>query len=175
MFTLWLTGLPCSGKSTLAGAVADELTRRKRSVQLLDGDIVRRQWPSGLGFSKQDRDENVRRIVFGCRLLNAHGVAAIVAVIAPYRALRDEARASIPGFLEVYVNASIETCIKRDVKGLYRKALAGEIPDFTGIGSPYEPPLRPELVIDTEREGPADSVARILAELEARSLIQPAS
>ena len=172
MFTLWLTGLPCAGKSTLAQAVALELARRKQPAELLDGDVVRRQWPKGLGFSQQDRYENIRRIAFGCRLLNAHGIAAIVAVISPYRAIRDEARTSIVNFIEIHVNASIETCTRRDVKGLYKKALAGEIQDFTGISAPYEPPLNPELVIDTEREDAAQSVRSILACLQARSLIE---
>lgn len=173
MFTLWFTGLPCSGKSTLAYAVSRQLTCRNRRMELLDGDVIRRRWPKGLGFSEQDRNENVRRIAFGCRLLNKHGIAAIVAVVSPYRAVREEVRASIPNFVEVHVNASIDACIRRDVKGLYKKALAGEIPDFTGVGAPYEPPLKPELVIDTEHEAPPASAAKILAELERLSLIEP--
>lgn len=173
MFTLWFTGLPCSGKSTLAYAVSRELTCRNRRMELVDGDVIRRQWPKGLGFSEQDRNENVRRIAFGCRLLNKHGIAAVVAAVSPYRAVREEVRASIPNFVEVHVDASIDTCIQRDVKGLYRKALAGEIPDFTGIGAPYEPPLKPELVVNTENESPPDSVTKILATLERLSLIEP--
>ena len=173
MFTLWFTGLPCSGKSTLAHAVSRELACRNRRMELVDGDVIRRQWPKGLGFSEQDRNENVRRIAFGCRLLNKHGIAAVVAVVSPYRAVREEVRASIPNFVEVHVDASIDTCIQRDVKGLYRKALAGEIPDFTGIGAPYEPPLKPELVVNTENESPPDSVTKILATLERLSLIEP--
>lgn len=171
---MWLTGLPCSGKSTLAKLVAAELERRDRPVELLDGDILRSQWPKALGFSKPDRDENIRRIAFGCRLLSKHGVAAIAAVISPFRAIRDEVRASVPNFVEVYVNAPLEVCIQRDVKGMYKRALAGEITDFTGINSPYEPPLRPELTISTDAEDPAMSARRIIAKLEELSFVSPA-
>lgn len=175
MFTLWFTGLPSAGKSTLAQATARELTLRNRRVELLDGDVMRRHWPKELGFTEQDRNESVRRISFGCRLLNKHGIVAIAAVISPYRAIRDEARASIGNFVEVHVNASLEMCMRRDVKGLYERALAGEIPDFTGVGAPYEPPLKPEIVVNTDKETAPESVEKILATLEALSLIQPAA
>ena len=164
-FTVWLTGLPCSGKSTLAELVTAELTRAGHQVQLLDGDVIRREWRRELGFSRSDREENIRRVAFGCRLLNAHGVTTVAALVSPYRALRDEARASIPRFVEVHVRAPLETCIRRDVKGMYRKALAGEIPDFTGVSAPFEAPISPELVIDTDQESAAQCAARIMERL----------
>lgn len=173
-FTLWFTGLPCSGKSTLAQLVAAELERRGRGVEILDGDVVRTHLTKGLGFSKEDRDENIRRIGFVCGLLSKHGAVAIAAAISPYRAIRDELRSSVVNFVEVYVNTSLETCIQRDVKGMYKKALAGEIRNFTGVDDPYEPPLQPELVIETEKELPATSAARILTMLEKMGLLGPA-
>jgi adenylyl-sulfate kinase len=170
-FTLWLTGLPCSGKSTLAEMVARELERRGGEVEVLDGDVVRTHLSRGLGYSKADRDENIRRIGLVCRLLSRHGVAAIAAAISPYRAIRDEVRASVEHFVEVYVKASLETCLARDHTGLYKKALAGEIRNFTGVNDPYEPPLNPEIVVDTEAEPPEASAARIFAGLEALGLV----
>jgi adenylylsulfate kinase len=172
-FTLWFTGLPCSGKSTLAKLVADELQRRGRGVEVLDGDVVRTHLTKGLGYSKEDRDENIRRIGFVCGLLSKHGAAAIAAAISPYRAVREEVRAGIGNFIEVYVQTSLETCIQRDVKGMYKKALRGELKNFTGIDDPYEPPTNPELVIETEAEAPAESAARILGLLEQRGLLEP--
>lgn len=171
-FTLWFTGLPCSGKSTLAQLVGAELERRGRGVEILDGDMVRTHLTKGLGFSKADRDENIRRIGFVCKLLNRHGAAAIGAAISPYRATRDEVRASIPIFVEVYVKAALETCIRRDVKGQYKKALAGEIKNFTGVDDPYEPPPHPEVVVETDRETPEQSAAHILAALEKIGLVE---
>jgi len=165
-FTLWFTGLPSAGKTTLAQLVAVELRNRGVGVEVLDGDTVRTHLCKGLGFSKEDRDENIRRIGFVCGLLTRHGAAAIAAAISPYRAIREEVRASIGNFVEVYVKASVETCIQRDVKGLYKKALAGEIKGFTGVDDPYEPPLQPELIVETEQESPAGSAARILRKLE---------
>jgi adenylyl-sulfate kinase len=172
-FTVWFTGLPSSGKSTLAEFLAAKLLERGHGVEVLDGDVVRRHLSKGLGFSKEDRDENIRRIGFVCAMLTRHGTAAIAAAISPYRAIRDEVRASIGNFVEVYVKASVETCIQRDVKGLYKKALAGEIKGFTGVDDPYEPPLKPELTIDTEKESPQESVARILSGLEDLGYVQP--
>jgi adenylyl-sulfate kinase len=171
-FTLWFTGLPCSGKSTLARLVTEELERRHRAVELLDGDVIRSQWTRTLGFSRQDREENIRRIAFGCRLLSKHGIVAVAAVISPFRAMRDEVRASVPHFVEVYVDAPVEVCIQRDVKGMYKKALAGELSDFTGVDAPYEPPLQPELVIPTATETPDASVRRIFATLKSLSLVR---
>jgi adenylylsulfate kinase len=173
-FTLWFTGLPCSGKSTLAELVAKELVRRSRGVEILDGDVVRTNLTKGLGFSKEDRDENIRRIGFVCALLSKHGAVAISAAISPYRAVRDEVRSKTQNFVEVYVAAPLEVCIQRDVKGMYKKALAGEIKQFTGVSDPYEPPLHAEVVIDTQKETPEASAARILEYLEGRWLIEPA-
>jgi adenylyl-sulfate kinase len=172
-FTLWFTGLPCSGKSTLAVLVAEELARRGRGVEILDGDVVRTHLTKGLGFTREDRDENIRRIGFVCRLLSKHGAVAIAAAISPFRSVRDEVRATIPNFIEIYVNTPLEICIHRDVKGMYKKALAGELKNFTGIDDPYEPPLHPELVIETGQETPLDSTARILHRLERLGLIAP--
>jgi len=173
-FTLWFTGLPCSGKSTLAELVGKELERRGRGVEILDGDVVRTNLTKGLGFSKEDRDENIRRIGFVCALLSKHGAVAISAAISPYQAVRDEVRSKTQNFVEVYVAAPLEVCIQRDVKGMYKKALAGEIKQFTGVSDPYEPPVHPEIVIDTQKETPESSAARVLEELERRWLIDPA-
>ena len=174
-FTLWFTGLPCSGKSTLAELVAQELERRGRGVEILDGDVVRTHLTKGLGFSKEDRDENIRRIGFVCKLLSRHGAVAIAAAISPYRNVRDGVRGTIENFIEVYVDTPLEVCIERDVKGMYRKALAGEMKNFTGIDDPYEAPLNAEVVVETHKERPAESAARILAKLEQMGLVEPAN
>jgi adenylylsulfate kinase len=173
-FTLWFTGLPCSGKSTLAEIIAPELKRRGRGVEILDGDVVRTNLTKGLGFSKEDRDENIRRIGFVCGLLSKHGAIAISAAISPYRSVRDEVRSKIENFIEVYVETPLDLCIQRDVKGMYKKALAGEMKNFTGISDPYEPPLHPEILIQTQKESPEESAARILGRLERMGLIEPA-
>jgi adenylyl-sulfate kinase len=173
-FTLWFTGLPCSGKSTLAVLVAQELERRGRGVEILDGDVVRTHLTKGLGFSREDRDENIRRIGFVCKLVSRHGAVAIAAAISPFRSVRDEVRATIRNFVEVYVDTPLELCIQRDVKGMYKKALAGELKNFTGINDPYEPPLQPEIIIQTQRETPVESAARILHRLERMGLVAPA-
>jgi len=164
-FTLWFTGLSGAGKSTLAAAVSTELGRRGIAVEVLDGDEVRQNLSKGLGFSREDRDTNIRRIGYVAKLLTRNGVAVITAAISPYRAIRDEVRGEIGAFIEVYVRASLDECIRRDTKGLYRKALAGEIPQFTGVSDPYEEPPAPELVIDTEREEIADSTSRVIDRL----------
>lgn len=171
-FTVWFTGLPSAGKSTLAEILARELRERGLGVEVLDGDVVRQHLCKGLGFSKEDRDENIRRIGFVCGLLTRHGATAIAAAISPYRAIRDEVRASVGNFVEVYVKASVEACIQRDVKGLYKKALAGELKGFTGVDDPYEPPLKPELIIETETESPQESTARILRRLEELGYVE---
>jgi adenylylsulfate kinase len=176
-FTLWFTGLPCSGKSTLAELVAKELERRGRLVDILDGDVVRTHLTKGLGFSKEDRDTNIRRIGYVCSLISRHGGVAISAAISPYRAVRDEVRANVSAhatFVEVFVDTPLEECIRRDVKGMYKKALAGEMKNFTGVDDPYEPPLNPELTIHTMEETPEASCARILQKLEQLGLIEPA-
>ena len=166
-FTLWFTGLSGAGKSTISTLVEQELRARGLRVELLDGDVVRTNLSKGLGFSKEDRDENVRRIGFVCQLLSRNGVAVIAAFISPYREIRDEVRARIGRFVEVYVECPIETLIERDVKGLYKKALAGEIANFTGVSDPYEPPLHPEIVVRTGQQSPEQSVAAIVERLEA--------
>jgi adenylyl-sulfate kinase len=166
-FTIWFTGLSGAGKTTIAGLVAEALRARGRQVEVLDGDVVRTHLSAGLGFSKADRDTNIRRIGWVCQLLSRNGVVAIAAAISPYRAVRDELRASIGRFVEVYVECPLDTLVARDVKGLYRKALAGEIANFTGVSDPYEPPPAPEVVCNTAGEDPAASAARVLARLVA--------
>jgi adenylyl-sulfate kinase len=170
-FTLWFTGLSGAGKSTLANLLADELRNRGHRVEILDGDEVRTNLSKGLGFSKEDRDTNIRRIGWVCRLLARNGVIAISAAISPYRDIRDEVRAMHDKFFEVFVKCPISTLAERDVKGLYKKALAGEIKNFTGVSDPYEEPLTPELVVETDRENPAESLARLLATLENQRFI----
>ncbi len=170
-FTLWFTGLSGAGKSTLAGMAAEELRRRGYQVEILDGDEVRTHLSKGLGFSKEDRDTNIRRIGYVCKLLARNGVIAIAAAISPYREVRDEVRRQHERFFEVFVHCPIETLAERDVKGLYKKALAGELKGFTGVSDPYEPPLEPELVVITDRERPEESLLRLLGGLEERGLI----
>jgi len=165
-FVVWFTGLSGAGKSTVANALKAELERRGRHAELLDGDDVRTHLSKGLGFSKEDRDTNIRRIGYVARLVARSGGVAITAAISPYRDVRDEVRAQTPGFVEVYMRCPIETLTERDTKGLYRKALAGEIANFTGISDPYEEPLSAEVVCDTARETPAESLAKILEALE---------
>ncbi len=167
-FTVWLTGLSGAGKSTIAQRLAQELQARGFKVEVLDGDVVRQNLSRGLGFSKADRDANVLRVGWVCQLLNKHGVVAIAALISPYRETRNQVRRQIPRFVEVYVHAPLEVVIQRDVKGLYKKALAGEIPNFTGISDPYEPPENPEVVCHTHQETVEESVGKILAYLKAR-------
>jgi adenylyl-sulfate kinase len=173
-FTLWFTGLPCSGKSTLAELLAAEFKSRGRFVEIMDGDEVRKHLTKGLGFSREDRDENIRRIGYVCRLLSRNGVIAIAAAISPFRAIRDEVRAGHQGnFIEIYVDTPLELCIQRDVKGMYKKAIAGEMKNFTGISDPYEPPTSPEIVIHTAKEDAQKSCAQILTSLEQRGLLAP--
>jgi adenylyl-sulfate kinase len=170
-FTLWFTGLSGAGKSTLAGLAASELRRRGLKVEVLDGDEVRTNLSKGLGFSKEDRDTNIRRIGYVCHLLSRNGVVAISAAISPYRDVRDENRRRINHFIEVYVTCSLEELTRRDVKGLYKKALAGELANFTGVSDPYESPLHPEITVETERQRPEESLGAILTYLEAHGWI----
>jgi ATP sulfurylase/adenylyl-sulfate kinase len=165
-FVVWFTGLSGAGKSTVATALAAELERRGRHIELLDGDEVRTHLSKGLGFSKEDRDTNIRRIGYVARLVSRSGGVAITAAISPYREVREEIRAQTPGFVEVYMRCPIEALTQRDTKGLYRKALAGEIANFTGVSDPYEEPLHAEVVCDTSRESPAESLARVIEALE---------
>src|SRR5213593_2683102 len=170
-FTLWLTGLSGAGKSTLASAVGHELRRRGVRVEVLDGDEVRQNLSKGLGFTREDRDTNIRRIGYVAKLLTRNGVVVITAAISPYRAVRDEVRRQIGRFVEVYVRASLDECMRRDTKGLYRKALAGEVAAFTGVSDPYEEPLAPELVVDTERETVGESATRLIRRLSELGML----
>jgi len=168
-YTLWFTGLSGAGKSTIAEIVEAELRRRGQNVEVLDGDVVRTNLSKGLGFSKEDRDINIRRIAFVADLLSRNGVAVITAAISPYREIRGEARELMgERFVEIYVEASVEECARRDVKGLYKKAFSGEIKEFTGVSDPYEPPESPEIWIRTEEETPEESAQRVLEFIDAR-------
>jgi adenylylsulfate kinase len=170
-FTLWFTGLSGAGKSTLANMVAEQLRERGHRVEILDGDEVRTNLSKGLGFSKEDRDTNIRRIGYVAKLLARNGVIAITAAISPYRDIRDEVRSMHDRFFEVFVRCPLDTLVERDVKGLYKKALAGEIKSFTGVSDPYEEPLSAELVIESHLEPPQASLQRLLDTLEARAFI----
>ena len=165
-FVVWFTGLSGAGKSTIANALKAELEARGRHVELLDGDEVRTHLSKGLGFSKEDRDTNIRRIGYVARLVARSGGVAITAAISPYREVRDEIRAQTPEFVEVFARAPLDTLVERDVKGLYKKAIAGEIANFTGVSDPYEEPLNPEVVCDTSRESLDQSLSKVIAALE---------
>jgi adenylylsulfate kinase len=164
-FTIWFTGLSGAGKSTLAEMLYHELRKREMKIELLDGDVVRTNLSKGLGFSKEDRDTNILRIGFVANLLTRNGVGVIVSAISPYRDARNQSRAMIQEFVEVFVHATVEECARRDVKGLYEKALAGQIKGFTGVDDPYEPPSSPEIYIDTMNQEPDESLQSILDRL----------
>jgi adenylylsulfate kinase len=171
-FTLWFTGLSGSGKTTISRQLEGHLRERGSKLEILDGDVVRENLSKGLGFSKEDRDTNVRRIAFVADLLSRNGVPVITAAISPYREIRDEARELMGDrFVEVFVKASVDTCAERDVKGLYAKAFSGEIKEFTGVSDPYEEPENPEFVCDTENETPEESAEKLLAYLEERGFV----
>lgn len=172
-FTLWFTGMSGAGKSTLANEVEGALLERGLKVEILDGDVVRTNLSKGLGFSKEDRDINIRRIGFVCNLLTRNDVVAIAAAISPYKAIRDENRKLIGRFVEVYCRCPIEVLEERDVKGLYKKARAGEVKNFTGLEDPYEPPDNPEVVIESDKETIEESVGKILRTLELMGYIPP--
>ena len=172
-FVIWFTGYSGAGKSTIASALAKEIAARGVNVEVLDGDVVRTNLSRGLGFSREDRDVNVRRIGWVAATLAKHGCVAVCAAISPYRSIRDEIRASSPRFVEVWVNVSLDVCEKRDVKGLYREAREGKRPGFTGIDDPYEEPLAAEVVCETDRETVAQSVAKIVAHCEGLGLLRP--
>ncbi len=165
--TVWFTGLPSSGKSTLARSLERLLKKAGLPVELLDGDVVRTHLSKGLGFSREDRDLNIKRIGFVCHLLTKHGVVAIVSAVSPYREARGYNRRMIGEFVEVYVKASPAACETRDVKGLYKKARAGEIKGFTGVDDPYEEPEHPEVICHTEKESPEESLIKVVERLEA--------
>jgi len=171
--TLWFTGMSGSGKSTLANLLATRLRARGARVEVIDGDIIRTRLCRGLGFSKDDRQENISRVGFVCELLARHGVIAIAATISPYRACRDELRSRIANFIEIYMHCPVDVLVGRDVKGLYKKALAGEISHFTGISDPYEPPLAAEITIDSSKDALEESLASILRVLEERGIVAP--
>ncbi len=174
-FTLWFTGLSGAGKTTISKLVEEELRARGSRLEILDGDVVRENLSKGLGFSKEDRDTNIRRIAFVADLLSRNGVPVITAAISPYREIRAEARQLMgERFIEVFVKASVEVCAERDVKGLYEKAFKGEIKEFTGVSDPYEEPLDPEITLDTESESAEESAGKLIALLEQRQLIPAA-
>lgn len=161
-FTLWFTGLPCSGKTAVADRVAEILRKKGLKVERLDGDIVRQGLTRDLGYSKKDRDENIRRVTFVAKLLTRNGVAVLTSFISPYREIRDHARQEIGNFVEIYVKCPLEVCMKRDAKGMYQKAIRGEIKEFTGISDPYEEPLNPEAVLETDKETVADCASKVI-------------
>lgn len=165
--TVWFTGLSGAGKTTISQAVEVQLRQRRCLVEVLDGDVVRQHLTKGLGFSKEDRDENIRRIGFVAHLLTRNGVIVLVSAISPYREVRQEVKQKIGDFIEVYVNAPLDVCEQRDVKGLYKKARAGEIKNFTGIDDPYEPPVKAEVECHTHIESEAESASKVLQTLEA--------
>jgi adenylyl-sulfate kinase len=174
-FTVWFTGLSGSGKTTLALLLEEELRRRGMArVERLDGDIVRQGLTRDLGFSKEDRDKNIERVTFVAKLLTRNGVATLCSFISPYREVRARSRQEIGTFVEVFCECPLEALTARDVKGLYKKALAGEIPNFTGVSDPYEEPLQPEVVVHTGQETPQESLGKLLRYLEEQGLIPSA-
>jgi adenylyl-sulfate kinase len=171
-FTLWFTGLPCAGKTTLSAELGLELRRRGCRVEILDADALRTTVCSGLGFDRKDRDENVARIGWICSMLSRHDVVSIAAVVSPYRDAREQLRKTIPGFVEIYVKTPLSVCIERDVKGMYAKALAGELAHFTGIDDPYEEPLHPEIAIETHQASVSECVQSIIEWLQQADLLK---
>jgi adenylylsulfate kinase len=171
-FTVWFTGLPSSGKSTLAEILFGELEGRGLKVELLDGDVVRTNLSKGLGYSREDRDTNILRIGWVAERLTYHGVAVIVSAISPYRETRDQVRKQVGDFVEVFVSCPVEECARRDVKGLYEKAMRGEITEFTGVSDPYEPPLDPEVTVETDKFSPQECLATVLDRLQELGYIE---
>lgn len=171
-FTLWFTGLSGAGKSTIANILENKFKERGLKIEILDGDVVRTHLSKGLGFSKEDRDANIRRIGYVASLLSRNGVIVITAAISPYREIRDEVRGMHENFIEIYAKCPLEVVEKRDVKGLYKKARSGEIPQFTGISDPYEEPLEPEIIVETNKETPEESVEKIIKWLKENNFIE---
>jgi len=171
-FTAWFTGLPCCGKTTVADRVADILRMKGYKVERLDGDIVRKDLTSDLGFTKEDRDQNIKRVTFVAKLLTRNGVAVLATFVSPYRERREKTREEIGSFIEIYTKCPVKVCMERDVKGMYKKALNGKIKDFTGVDNPYEEPLEPELVLNTDTETIEESVEKVLNKLEELGYIK---
>ena len=171
-FTLWFTGLSGSGKSTISEILEKKFRQKTVKIEVLDGDVVRTHLSKGLGFSKEDRDANIRRIGYVASLLSRNGVIAITAAISPYREIRDEVRAMHENFVEVYAKCPLEVLEKRDVKGLYKKARTGELKQFTGISDPYEEPLQPEIVVETDKETPEQSAEKIIKWLTEKGYLE---
>jgi adenylylsulfate kinase len=165
-FTIWFTGLPCCGKTTIADQVAIVLKNKKYTVEQLDGDIIRQDVTSDLGFSKKDRDENIKRVTSIAKTLTQNNVIVLASFVSPYRTQRRNARKEIQKFIEVYVRCPVEICIQRDVKGMYKKAIEGKITHFTGVDDPYEEPEHPELILDTDKETIEESVRKVLNKIE---------
>jgi adenylylsulfate kinase len=165
-FTIWFTGLPCCGKTTIADQVAFILKKKNYLVERLDGDLIRQNFSSDLSFSKKDRDENIRRATFLAKMLSRNNVVVLASFVSPYRKQRRRARKEIKNFVEVYVRCPVKICMKRDVKGMYRKALEGKITHFTGVDDPYEEPEDPELIVDTDIESVEESVGKVLQKIE---------
>jgi adenylylsulfate kinase len=165
-FTVWFTGLPCCGKTTIADQVAIVLKKKDYTVERLDGDVVRQGLTSDLGFSKKDRDENIRRVTFVAKMLTRNNVIVLATFVSPFREQRRNARKEIERFVEVYVRCPVEICMKRDVKGMYQRALEGKIKHFTGVDDPYEEPEHPELILNTDTESPEESVKKVLQIVE---------
>lgn len=170
--TVWFTGLPCSGKTVVADGVAEILKEKGYKVERLDGDIVRQSLTSDLGFSKEDRDENIKRVTFVAKLLTRNGVIVLTSFVSPYRERRKKTREEIGEFIEVYVKCPVEECIRRDVKGMYKKALNGEIKNFTGVDDPYEEPENPELILETDKETVEESIQKVLNKLKEMGYIE---
>lgn len=169
--TVWFTGLPCSGKTTIADKLGEVLLERGEKMERLDGDTVRKGLTSDLGFSKEDRAENIKRVTFVAKLLTRNDVKVLATFVSPYIDRRQKTREEIDQFMMVYVRTPVEECIKRDVKGMYAKALAGEIKGFTGIDDPYEAPVDPELIVDTDKETVEESVQKVLTEMKKRGFL----
>ncbi len=170
-FTLWMTGLSGAGKTTIAKIVEARLKERGLKIERLDGDVVRQSLTRDLGFSKEDRDKNIERVTFVAKLLSRNGVGVIASFISPYQAVRDNVRQETTNFIEVFVHAPLEVCAERDVKGMYAKAFAGEIENFTGVSDPYEPPVNPEITVHTHEETPEESAQKLIAYLEEHGYI----